>query len=97
MADISDLPRLHEIDADYSLARQACPRPLRRIESVEYVHGDIFPADPGSPAGDRRRARRTSREPESQKWIGRCGIQARTWLSGVGTLQKSQRKQEGNE
>jgi hypothetical protein len=45
MADISDLPMLHDIDADYSpqcvkLARA----PRDRIESDEYRQGDTLPA-----------------------------------------------------
>jgi DNA-binding GntR family transcriptional regulator len=45
MADISDLPMLHDIDADYSPQYVTLARVLRdRIESGEYRRGDILPA-----------------------------------------------------
>ena len=45
MADISDLPMLHDIDADYSPQYVKIARILRaKIESGEYQRGDILPA-----------------------------------------------------
>ncbi len=45
MADISDLPMLHDIDADYSPQYVKLARLLRsKIESGEYRRGDILPA-----------------------------------------------------
>ena len=45
MAGISDLPRLHDIDADYSPQYVKLARILRgKIESGEYHRGDILPA-----------------------------------------------------
>ena len=45
MADISDLPMLHDIDADYSPQYVKLARILRgKIESGEYRRGDILPA-----------------------------------------------------
>ena len=45
MADISDLPMLHDIDADYSPQYVKLARILRsRIESGDYHQGDILPA-----------------------------------------------------
>lgn len=45
MADISDLPMLHDIDADYSPQYVKLARVLRnRIQSGEYQRGDILPA-----------------------------------------------------
>ena len=45
MADISDLPALHDIDADYSPQYVKLARALRdRIESGEYRQGDTLPA-----------------------------------------------------
>jgi DNA-binding GntR family transcriptional regulator len=45
MADISDLPMLHDIDADYSPQYVKLARILRaRIESGQYQRGDILPA-----------------------------------------------------
>ena len=45
MADISDLPMLHDIDADYSPRYVKLARVLRdRIEAGEYHKGDILPA-----------------------------------------------------
>jgi DNA-binding GntR family transcriptional regulator len=45
MADISDLPMLHDIDADYSPQYVKLARILRdKIESGEYQRGDILPA-----------------------------------------------------
>ncbi len=45
MADISDLPMLHDIDADYSPQYVKLARILRSmIESGEYSRGDILPA-----------------------------------------------------
>jgi DNA-binding GntR family transcriptional regulator len=45
MADISDLPMLHDIDADYSPQYVKLARILRdKIESGEYDQGDILPA-----------------------------------------------------
>jgi DNA-binding GntR family transcriptional regulator len=44
MADISDLPMLHDIDADYSPQYVKLARVLRKkIESGEYHPGDILP------------------------------------------------------
>ena len=45
MADISDLPMLHDIDADYSPQYVKLARVLRdKIESGKYQPGDILPA-----------------------------------------------------
>jgi DNA-binding GntR family transcriptional regulator len=45
MADISDLPMLHDIDADYSPQYVKLARILRdKIESGGYHQGDILPA-----------------------------------------------------
>ena len=45
MTDISDLPMLHDIDADYSPQYFKLARVLRgKIESGEYRSGDILPA-----------------------------------------------------
>jgi len=45
MADISGLPMLHDIDADYSPQYVKLARVLRgQIESGEYRRGDILPA-----------------------------------------------------
>lgn len=45
MADISDLPMLHDIDADYSPQYVKLARVLRdKIESGEYKRGDTMPA-----------------------------------------------------
>ena len=45
MADISDLPMLHDIDAGYSPQYVKLTRILRaRIESGQYRRGDILPA-----------------------------------------------------
>ena len=45
MADISDLPMLHDIDADYSPQYVKLARILRdKIESGHYRRGDILPA-----------------------------------------------------
>jgi DNA-binding GntR family transcriptional regulator len=45
MADISDLPMLHDIDADYSPQYVKLARILRdKIESGEYQRGDVLPA-----------------------------------------------------
>jgi len=45
MADISDLPRLHDIDADYSPQYVKLARILRgKIESGQYQRGDTLPA-----------------------------------------------------
>ena len=45
MADISDLPMLHDIDADYSPQYVKLARILRgKIESGEYHQGDTLPA-----------------------------------------------------
>ncbi len=45
MADISDLPMLHDIDADYPPQYVTLARILRsKIESGEYRRGDILPA-----------------------------------------------------
>jgi DNA-binding GntR family transcriptional regulator len=45
MADISDLPMLHDIDADYSPQYVKLARVLRaKIQSGEYQRGDILPA-----------------------------------------------------
>ena len=45
MADISDLPTLHDIDADYTPQYVKLARILRdKIETGEYHHGDILPA-----------------------------------------------------
>ena len=45
MADISDLPMHHDIDADYSPQYVKLARILRdKIEADEYQPGDILPA-----------------------------------------------------
>jgi DNA-binding GntR family transcriptional regulator len=45
MASISGLPRLHDIDADYSPQYVKLARILRdKIESGQYQRGDILPA-----------------------------------------------------
>jgi DNA-binding GntR family transcriptional regulator len=45
MADISDLPMLHDIDADYTPQYVKLARVLRdKIESGEYQRGDTLPA-----------------------------------------------------
>jgi DNA-binding GntR family transcriptional regulator len=45
MADISDLPMLHDIDADYSPQYVKLARILRgKIESGQYRRGDSLPA-----------------------------------------------------
>ena len=45
MADISDLPMLHDIDADYSPQYVKLARVLRgKIESGQYRRGDSLPA-----------------------------------------------------
>ena len=45
MADIADLPMLHDIDADYSPRYVKLARILRgKIESGRYRQGDILPA-----------------------------------------------------
>ena len=45
MADIADLPMLHDIDADYSPQYVKLARILRgKIESGRYRQGDILPA-----------------------------------------------------
>ena len=45
MADISDLPMLHDIDADYSPQYVKLARVLRgKIESGQYRWGDSLPA-----------------------------------------------------
>jgi len=45
MADISDLPMLHDIDADYSPKYVKLARVLRhKIEADQYQRGDILPA-----------------------------------------------------
>jgi DNA-binding GntR family transcriptional regulator len=45
MADISDLPLLHDIDADYTPQYVKLARILRdKIESGEYQRGDALPA-----------------------------------------------------
>jgi DNA-binding GntR family transcriptional regulator len=45
MADISDLPMLHDIDADYAPQYVKLARVLRaKIESGEYQRGDTLPA-----------------------------------------------------
>ena len=45
MADISDLPMLHDIDADYTPQYVKLARILRdKIESGEYERGDTLPA-----------------------------------------------------
>jgi len=46
MAGISDLPMLHDIDADYSPQYVKLARVLRgKIESGQYRQGDSLPAD----------------------------------------------------
>ena len=45
MADISNLPRLHDIDADYSPQYVKLARILRdKIKSGQYRRGDTLPA-----------------------------------------------------
>lgn len=45
MAGISDLPTLHDIDADYTPQYVKLARVLRdKIEAGEYHHGDTLPA-----------------------------------------------------
>ena len=45
MAEIAEMPMLHDIDADYSPQYVKLARILRRkIESGEYHQGDILPA-----------------------------------------------------
>ena len=45
MADISDLPMLHDIDADYSPQYVKLARVLRdKIKSGQYHRGDTLPA-----------------------------------------------------
>jgi DNA-binding GntR family transcriptional regulator len=45
MADISDLPMLHDIDADYTPQYVKLARVLRdKIESGQYQRGDTLPA-----------------------------------------------------
>jgi DNA-binding GntR family transcriptional regulator len=45
MAHISDLPMLHDIDADYTPQYVKLARLLRnKIESGQYRHGDALPA-----------------------------------------------------
>jgi DNA-binding GntR family transcriptional regulator len=45
MADISDLPMLHDIDADYTPQYVKLARLLRnKIESGQYERGDAIPA-----------------------------------------------------
>ena len=45
MADISNLPRLHDIDADYSPQYVKLARILRdKIQSGQYQRGDTLPA-----------------------------------------------------
>ena len=45
MTDISDLPMLHDIDADYSPQYVKLARVLRdKIESGKYQRGDVLPA-----------------------------------------------------
>jgi len=45
MADISDLPMLHDIDADYTPQYVKLARILRdKIESGQYQRGDTLPA-----------------------------------------------------
>jgi hypothetical protein len=45
MADLSDLPMLHDIDADYSTQYVALARILRdKFVAGEYRRGDILPA-----------------------------------------------------
>ena len=45
MADISDLPILHDIDADYSPQYVKLARVLRdKIEFGQYRRGDVLPA-----------------------------------------------------
>ena len=46
MEAISDLPMLHDLDADYSPQYVKLARILRdKIESGQYQHGDPLPAD----------------------------------------------------
>ena len=45
MADISDLPMLHDIDADYTPQYVKLAQVLRgKIQTGEYQRGDILPA-----------------------------------------------------
>ena len=45
MADITDLPMLHDLDADYSPQYVKLARVLRgKIESGQYRRGDVLPA-----------------------------------------------------
>jgi DNA-binding GntR family transcriptional regulator len=45
MADISDLPMLHDIDADYTPQYVKLARILRdKVESGQYQRGDLLPA-----------------------------------------------------
>jgi DNA-binding GntR family transcriptional regulator len=45
MADISDVPMLHDIDADYTPQYVKLARVLRgNIESGQYQYGDVLPA-----------------------------------------------------
>jgi DNA-binding GntR family transcriptional regulator len=45
MADITDLPMLHDIDADYTPQYVKLARILRdKIEAGQYQRGDILPA-----------------------------------------------------
>jgi DNA-binding GntR family transcriptional regulator len=45
MADISNLPMLHDIDADYTPQYVKLARILRdKIESGQYQRGDVLPA-----------------------------------------------------
>ncbi len=45
MADISDLPMLHDIDADYTPQYVKLTRLLRdKIQSGQYRSGDVLPA-----------------------------------------------------
>ena len=58
MADISDLPMLHDIDADYSPQYVKLARvPRGKIESGQYRRGDSLP-DNSAPT---RRSNRTTR------------------------------------
>ena len=73
MADISDLPMLHDIDADYTPQYVKLARILRdKIESGQYQRGDTTPR--GRPSararrigqGRMERARDARREPVRQ-------------------------------
>ena len=73
MADISDLPMLHDIDADYSPQYVKLARILRdKIESGQYQRGDVLPAADlaqrvqGVHPGHLQRARDARREPVRQ-------------------------------